>query len=203
MNAIKKIGLGIISGCVLISADAQTIKDTFVSFPESMLAPLNTNNRLDLIDMHLAGQEAVVKNALGNDVFLRNFTEDYLYIQSGNLTVELFFLTLVNESKLIGVIQTVCAPVCDSRLEFYTLNWKKLDTESFISLVDKFWFLEENQDFTALDISLMEFHYDAEKQLLSQTYNTPSYLNREDKEKTDLFIRKKNKEYEWNGIRFK
>jgi hypothetical protein len=41
--------------------------------------------------------------------------------------------TKINDSKIVGLIQTVCAPVCDSYLEFYTTAGKKLHTTAFNS----------------------------------------------------------------------
>jgi hypothetical protein len=67
--------------------------------------------------------------------------------------------------------------------------------------VDQSWFICENAAFP-LDISFMELHYDPEKQLLSQTYQTSSYLSQEDRQIIEKNIREKVKEYKWNGIRF-
>jgi hypothetical protein len=182
---------------------AQTINEIFVSVPETELLTLATNNRLVLIDLYLKGEEASVENSFGDKVYLNCLTDDYLSIRSGNTATEIFLLTLVNESQIIGLIQTVCAPVCDSRLEFYTLKWKKLDTELFIIPAgSKSWFIRENIGFPSLDIALTEFHYDAENQILSQTYNTSSCLNMEDEKTIEQDTTEKTKAYKWNGVRF-
>ncbi len=39
-------------------------------------------------------------------------------------------------------------------------------------------------------------------QTLQQIDNTPNYLSLEDQDKIKTFIKKENKEYKWNGIRF-
>ncbi|MDR2087554.1 MAG: DUF3256 family protein, partial [Dysgonamonadaceae bacterium] len=199
---MKRISIGIIAGCMLISVKAQPVKEIFITTPDVALLPLTAAHRMDLIDLYMNDQEAVVQNSFGDKVVLNHLTENYLNIQSGNATTELFILTLANESRIIGLIQTVCAPVCDSRLEFYSLKWKKLDTDLFISLEGKSGFIKEDADSPALDITLMEYHYDAEKQCLSQTYNTPAYASPEDREIIERTIREKNLTYQWNGIRF-
>jgi hypothetical protein len=180
---------------------AQTIREVFISVLSPEMLLLSSNNRMDLLDLYANDKKAVIQNVLGDEVSLNHLTDDYLRIQSGNLTTELFLLTMINESHLIGLIQTVCAPLCDSRMEFYTVSWKKLNSETFISPVDQSWFICENAAFP-LDISFMELHYDSEKQLLSQTYQTPSYLSQEDRQTIEKNIREKVKEYKWNGIRF-
>jgi hypothetical protein len=199
---MKKIWTGIIAGCMLLSVNAQTMKEIFITTPDVVLLPLSADARMDLIDLYTDGREAVALNSLDDKVVLNCLTDNYLKIQSGNATTELFFLTMVNESKLIGLIQTVCAPVCDSRLEFYSLKWKKLGADLFISPAPKSCFVEDSLDFPALDIVLMEFHYDEEKQCLSQTYNTPAYLSPEDREIIARSIKAESKVYQWNGIRF-
>jgi hypothetical protein len=184
---MKRIFLALLLASTMISIQAQTMKDVFTSIPELGLLPLSTNDRLDLLDLYLNDKEAVVKNAFGDEVFLTHLTDDYLNIQSGNSTTEIFILTLINESKLIGLIQTVCSPACDSHLAFYSINWKNLDPEAFIS--------------PGLSDSFLEFHCDSEKQLLLQTDNIPAYLNFED----EIDREKKpeeTKEYKWNGLRF-
>jgi hypothetical protein len=170
---------------------AQNLKELFISALTPELLPLSTANRLDLCDLYAAGKDARIINAFEEEVSLTRLTDDYLKIQTGNSTTELFLLTLVNESRLIGFIQTVCAPVCDSRLEFYSLSGKKLNAETFVSLDDPSPFIPENADTPAGGITLEELHYDPEKQILARTFNIPFYLNPEAAE-----------EYKWNEIRF-
>ena len=198
----KKLYWIILLGCMITSLNAQTVKEAFITFPDPSLLALNTNARLDLIDLYQANQSAVIENDLGDSIFIRQMQNDYIHIQSGNSDTEIIILSMINESKVICVVQTISTPVQDSNLEFYTTNWKKLDSKAFINPVDKSWFLKESDDFPALDISLMKFHYNPEKQILSQTYTTPSYLSFEDQKRIEGHIKEENKEYKWNGIQF-
>ncbi|MDR0507955.1 MAG: DUF3256 family protein [Dysgonamonadaceae bacterium] len=197
---MKNAVFGILMGFMTVWANAQTAKDLFVSLPD--LLTLDVNSRLDLIDLYTVGEKAVVKNAFNDEISLVCLTDDYLSVKSGNMTVELFLLSLVNESKMIGLIQTSCAPICDSRLEFYALSWKKISPEMFIQMADQSWFIKAKDDFPAIDLSLMELHYNADKQLLTQTYNSPAYLSLEDKKAAAQNILENTKEYKWTGIRF-
>jgi len=187
---------------MITSLNAQTAKEAFITFPESSLLPLSTNTRLDLIDLYRINENAVIENDLADSVSILQLQDDYIHIQSGNLNMEIIILSMINESKVICVIQTISTPVQDSNLEFYTINWKKLDSKAFINPVDKSWFIKESDDFPALDISLMKFNYDSEKQTLLQTYTTPSYLSIEDQKRIEGHIKESNKEYKWNGIQF-
>ena len=190
---------------------AQTIRDLFARMPQSEFLPLTVSDRLDLIDFYNAGQKAVVKNRLDDSCSIIRMTNDYLQIQTGKNTTELFLLPMVNDSKIIGLIQTVCAPACDSRLEFYTASWKKLTTSMFITFAGKYDFLKDGinrEDETVknalipLDIFLMQLHYDPDKQMLQQYYTTPDYLNGEDRAKVTPYLTGMPKQFKWNQMRF-
>ena len=199
---MKRLYWIVLLGSMIASLNAQTAKDVFTTFPDLSLRPLSTNARLDLIDLFQANQNTVVENDLGDTISVLQLQDDYIHIQSGNSDTEIIILSMINESKVICVIQTISIPVQDSNLEFYTINWKKLDSKAFINPVDKSWFIKESDDFPALDISLMKFRYDPEKQTLLQTYTTPSYLSIEDQKRIEGHIKESNKEYKWNGIQF-
>jgi hypothetical protein len=114
---------------------------------------------------------------------------------------------MINDSKIAGLIQTVCAPVCDSYLEFYTTSWKKLAASAFITFADKYDFLKEGihpEDETVknalipLDIFLMQLHYEPENQELQQYYTTPDYINEEDRDKVKPYLKEAPKRFKWN-----
>jgi hypothetical protein len=197
--------------CIGFTAESQTAADVFITLPEPLFLTLSENNRLDLIDLYQANQKAGVKNRLEDSCFLVKLTDDFMQIENGNNTFELFLLPMVNDSKIVCLIQTVCAPVCDSRLAFYTTNWKKLDTGIFISLADKSKFIKDDVDskeqgvknvLISLDIPFMKLHYDSEQQAMLQYYNTPQYLSEDDKEKVKSFLKESPVQYRWNRIRF-
>jgi len=190
---------------------AQTAGELFVALPDPALLSLTVSDRLDLIDLYKAGQRATVKNRLDDSCSIIRMTNDYLQIQSGKNTMELFLLPMVNDSKIVGLIQTVCAPVCDSYLEFYTTSWKKLTASLFITFANKYNFLKEGvnpEDETVknalipLDISLMQLHYDPDKRELQQSYTTPDYLSEDDRAKIAPYLTVSPKVFKWNQIRF-
>jgi len=189
----------------------QTVSELFAKLPQSELLPLTLSDRLDLIDLYKAGQNAVVNNRLDDSCSIIDMTNDYLQIQIGKNSAELFLLPMINDSKIIGLIQTVCAPVCDSRLEFYTTSWKKLATQVFITFANKYDFLKEEVNpadervknaLIPLDIFFMKLHYDPDKQVLLQYYTTPDYLNKEDKAKVIPYLTQTPKQFKWNQMRF-
>lgn len=189
----------------------QTASELFAGMPESELLPLTISDRLDLIDLYKAGQKAVVKNSYDDSCSVIRLTNDYIEVQVGNSTTELFLLPMINDSKIVGLIQTVCAPVCDSYLDFYTIAWKKLTPSIFVTLAGPNDFLKEgiNQEdeevknaLIPLDIVLSRLHYDPDKQELQQYYTTPDYLSEKDKASAMSYLKDTPKLFKWNHIRF-
>ena len=207
----KIVFIILLLGASVCSIYAQTIGELFVKFPESELLTLTGSDRQGLIRLYKAGEKAVIKNRLNDSCSMLRLTNDYLQIQTGNNTMELFLLPMINDSKIIGLIQTVCAPVCDSYLEFYTTSWKKLTTSVFISFAGKNDFLKDGVQLAdekvqnaliPLDIVLMKLHYDPEQKELHQYYTTPDYLSETDKETVMPYLIEMPKRFKWNLTRF-
>jgi len=192
-------------------AQGQTASELFVNLPESAFLPLAVSDRLDLIDLYKAGEKATVKNDFDDSCSILRLTDDYLQIQINQNTLELFLLPMINDSKIVGLIQTVCAPVCDSNLEFYTTSWKKLTTSIFITFADRDDFLKEGirpedekvkNALIPLDISLMRLHYEPETKELQQYYTTPDYLSETDRADLKPYLTETPKRFKWNLTRF-
>jgi hypothetical protein len=199
---MKKEILLIISLSATIAIHAQKAKEVFISLPESILLDLNNNARLDLVDLYEAGREAVVLNSFNDSVSIEKLTDDYFYLKTGISSLQGIVLRMINESILYCLIQTTCAPVCDSRIEFYSVSWNQLNSDIFITPAPAAWFLDERGNFPALDIPLIQWVYDPETASLCQIYNTLQNLSKEDQAKIRHSVKNETKEYKWNGIRF-
>lgn len=185
-----------------VSLNAQTAKEAFLSMPESLLPDMNLYARMDLVDLYNANQEAVITNSFNDTLALENLTTDYLLLKTGKGSLQIIALQMINESQLYCLIHTVCGQVCDSRIDFYSVSWNHLNSDTFIIPATKTEFIDENPACPALNISLMQWVYDPETAILQQTYNTPDYLSSEDQNAIRPYIKKKAKDYQWNGIRF-
>jgi len=196
---------------VVRTVQAQTVSELFVNLPEPEYLTLTVSDRLDLIDMYKAGEKAEVKNIFGDPCIILKMTNDYLQLRIGESILELFLLTMINDSKIVGLIKTVCAPVCDSVLEFFTIRWKKIPDSVFINYANKYDFIKEGTNIedeqvknalVFLDISLMRFNYDPEKQELYQYYTTPEYLSETERAKVTQYLNETHKQFKWNQTRF-
>jgi hypothetical protein len=193
------------------AALAQTAEELFLTLPASLSPAWTDTNREELVILHRAGQRASVVNRFGDTCFLARLADDCLRLEEGSSSMEIIVLTMINESKTVCVIHTVCAPVCDSRVEFYTIGWKKLCSAAFLTPVGEAHYRRNGTDIcgqdarnalSTLDISLMEFRYDPLNRALLQYYNTPEYLSVADKERAMTWLRGEPVVFRWNQLRF-
>jgi hypothetical protein len=200
--------------CILflsVCFPAQPAENLFLSMPEFLSLTLTETDRLELVERYKSGLLAAVENQLGDSCFLTRMTDDYLHIKEGESSMEIIVLPMINDSKVVCLIHTVCAPICDSYLEFYTVNWRRLNSSMFITLAEKAQFIKPDVDtgeqtaqnaLIPLDISLMQFRYDPDSQELLQYYNTPQYLSTGDREKAAPYLTEMPVIFKWDLVRF-
>ncbi|MDR1122164.1 MAG: DUF3256 family protein [Dysgonamonadaceae bacterium] len=171
----------------ILNLKAEEISVYFLSMPNKILPSLDIVRKKELLDAQKDSTHATIKNLFNDTLVLQQMTDNYLSIQSGIAQTEIALLTMTNQSRIICVIQTFCAPVCDSHIHFYTTQWKLLNTTDFFIPEKTAWFFKENPDETGKiliqsllsDISLTTYHLNPDDLSLTQTYNTPQYLDKE------------------------
>jgi len=105
---------------------SQTVEKWYVDMPDVLNPSLTKQNRLELLEYHKAGQGDSVVNRFGNQSLLLNLdtlNQQILVKNTPSSTFEMKILTLEDSTKIIGIIRTVCAPVCLSSVEFYDSAW--------------------------------------------------------------------------------
>ncbi|WP_299230171.1 DUF3256 family protein [uncultured Bacteroides sp.] len=118
-----------------LSANAQNINSVFVSMPDSLSPLLTKVNRQDFADFLSSGMKAVVKNRFGGKSEMLKLTDDYLKIKTTESSSEEMKLLPLNDSvNVVCVIKTYSGPAEDSRVYFYSTDWKELPLSEFISL---------------------------------------------------------------------
>ena len=109
--------------------NAQSIAVYFESIPEHILIQLDPNRRKDMVDLFMAGKPAVTRTKFGGPAELVSLNEKYLKIEiAENSIIEMALLG--DTAQYIGVIKTICAPACDSEIEFYTTTWSPITSIS-------------------------------------------------------------------------
>ena len=192
---------------------AQNMAEVFVSMPDEYVPQLEDAWRKDLVDLYNSGENAQLKNNMNGTSRLVKLTKDYLLLESTErTTLELKLLPLVNNTFVICKIITVKAPVADSRIAFFSPDWKPLNASDLLEPVTARWFIREDADKTSiafqestsrLDMDLFEYKLSPDDYTLTQIYTTPQYTDKETQKKLKPFLKDSPKVYTWTKSYFK
>ena len=188
------------------AVQAQEAKALFDSIPESVLPLLSSVNRADFIDFLESKMKAEVKNKLDGTSEMTDLTNNYIRIKlTERSTWEMKVLPVNDSTNVVCVVSTVCGPVCDSSVTFYTANWKKVPASDYIELpvMDDYFQLTDSarlDDYTLyrnkMDMLLATATVSKEADTLTFALTTPQYAgNRSDDEGKEIadveaFLRK-------------
>ena len=192
---------------------AQDMAEVFVAMPDEYVPQLEDAWRKDLVDLYRSGENAQLKNNMNGTSRLLKLTKDYLLLESTERTiVEMKLLPLINNTFVICKIVTLKAPVADSRISFFSPDWKPLNTSDLLEPVSAGWFIREDTDkesmafqevTSRLDMDLFEYKLSPDDYTLTQTYTTPQYTDKEIQEKLKPFLKGSPKVYTWTKSYFK
>lgn len=169
---------------------AQQIRESFVNMPDSLSTLLTKVNREDFIDFLDSNMKAEVNNRLGGKSQMTKLSADFLEVRmSEQSTFQLKVLTKPDGTQLLCAVSTVCGPVCDSHVDFYTTDWQPLDANTLLPklpVLDTFLKpLPEDASYTLrdayrqADMLLMKAALSADDATLSFTLTTPEYMDAE------------------------
>lgn len=196
---MKKIIFLLLSITFCVYLPAQEAKNIFVNMPDSIAPLLTAVNRADFIDFMESNMKAEIKNKFDDTSVMTDLTDSYINIRmTEESSWQMKLLPLQNDSLIICVITTACAPVCDSNIRFFTLDWKELPKLDYINLPleNDFYHssITEEQSYEygrireKTDIFLYKAELYPDSFNISFTYTTPQYLNKEDQEKLSSYI---------------
>lgn len=197
------LGFGFVQG--------QTMEIVFGKMPNDILFLLDSIKRQDLMDLYKDNKTAQVLNTFEGLSTLRELSDDHLLLEMGNTKYTFALLPMINHSKLLCVIQTVCAPACDSKIKFYSTDWKAIDSKQLFSPAGAEWFLKDASDSdyfetmlnkSRLDISMMEYRYDKEQQTINQYFNSQLMIDKDERKKIESILKSEPKIFYWTSTRF-
>lgn len=200
--------------CATCGISAQKLaKEVFIAMPDSLNLLLTSVNRADCIDFLESNMPAKVENRLGGTSEMTALTDDYIRMDmSSSSNWEMKLLPAGDTLQVICTITTVCAPVCDSEIRFYTTDWKKLAIadyfpqkpvmNDFLNVPAKEEALYEfNKAIVPADLFIYEAKLSPEDEELTLTLTTPEYMEKEAAEKLTPFLDRPLK-YHWSNNRF-
>ncbi len=208
---MKKILLLCLLMTLVIPLHGQDAKSVFISMPDSLSPLLTKVNREDFGDFLESKMKAQVKNKMDKMSEMKVMTKDYLFLQTtSQSSFQLKLLQTNDTTKIICAISTVCGPVCDSRILFYSLNWKELSLSDYIDLpkMDSFFVAPDstqtevyNNARAPLDVYLLKGDLSQTSNELTLTCTTPEYLDESSAKALEPFLNK-TLVYAWDGGHF-
>lgn len=119
---------------LVTSVQAKSLKDLWVSMPDSLLPTLDWNLRLELVELEEMGVKPNVKNLLGEECDMDTLTNDYLECTTSKAArLQMIYLPSSAEDSVLCVIKTFCAPSKESEIRFYDQDWRQLPISSYLA----------------------------------------------------------------------
>ena len=191
---MKKLFFALLLSALTLNAPAQYISPFFTSMPDDIADYLNAANRQDLIDLFKAGKTAKVENQLKGQTELKELSDDQLTLQMNESSIfQMKLLPLNDTAKVIAIIQTVCAPACDSRVRFFSTDWKSMDVANMLPAItmDDF-IIGDKNDVNALkmpDIPLYRYTFAKNNSGLIISLDAKNYLGKTDFKSIESLIK--------------
>lgn len=115
--------------------DAKSMKDLWLSMPDSLAPSLNKNMRTELVELQEMGVKSEVSNLLGFNTVLDTMTVDFAQVRlSKAATMQVKLLPqLQGKDSLLCVVKTYAAPEKESEVMFFDQQWKSLPLQDFFA----------------------------------------------------------------------
>ena len=188
---------------------AEDLRSLFINMPDSIMPALTKSERMDFLDYMDSNMKARVQNKLGGESEMVELKDNMLSVktsQPGRLDMVLF--NKKDGKSLICIIRTVTARYPDSRITFYTEDWKPVPLKGLIELPQFDDYLTKE----ALKADSLSY-FKKQSMLRMQSiipvdgalefrYTSLDYIG-EDAERYKTWIKPEPIRYVWTGKRFK
>lgn len=186
---------------------SQNIDSVILDMPENIIPALSVDNRT----MLLVDSTARVIPTVFGEVEKLTYRDDYLKVKTSDVgTIQIKTLDTKNDTYIVCVIKTVCAPACDSDIKFYDSEWEEIDKSTLLPsmTVESFITFKDNQKHQTIyksllpDICLIDARFDDTGKLVLKL-DVENYLSGEDLEKFNQTFELKELTLKWDSVYFK
>jgi hypothetical protein len=203
-NNLHKNNWLIMIGLMLLTqfSYSQTIEDLYVKMPDILNPTLSRQNRLELLEYHKVHQSDSTTNRFGNQAYLitmDTINERIVVKNTPESIFEMKMLTLKDSTLVVGIIHTVCAPVCQSSIEFYDTAWNKVSLKFTLPKAIE-WIDTGNGSIdkntsqwmrNVLQTSFISLTFSPQGQELIAKNNTLEFLTEEDRKSITPYVKNK------------
>lgn len=213
---MKRVLILLIS-CVLTSfVEAQvSMRDVWLSMPDSIVPYLNRSLRLEHLDFMDRHVKSEVKNLLHENGVLDTLTNDFAsYYLPQSSSLELKLLSTNDSTQVLCMVKTVMAPEAESEIRFYDTSWKSLAGNyglpigtSVEAILKQF--TDKPSDMTdnrfeelskMIDPVMLSASLDVSSPMIILCLSTPVLTKQE---KDDVSVITKQISFKWDGTTFK
>ena len=124
---MRKLLFGLCLAAMPITMMAQQVCKMWVSMPASVAGALEKSGRQELLDLKQMKKTAAIAGPLGEKCSIDTLTADFLSVRMNDVyTLQMKMLPTSSGDSLLCLVQTYAGPQPESRIAFYSPDWKAL-----------------------------------------------------------------------------
>lgn len=194
-------------GCITFLSYGQTMDDVFKTMPDQYLPAFSEADKTMLL---VGSSMAVIPYALG-EIEKLAYSDTFLSLKTSKVgTMQIKILPLVNRTKIIVLIRTVCGTVCDSDIRFFTSEWEEIEKNSLLPTIPPHSFFDQSKLDTPefkwavslIDIYPLQFQFIEGGNDLQVKFDIADHLSPQDLIKIEPYLVKKTIDLSWNKSTF-
>ena len=202
---MRKLLLGLCLAAMPITMMAQQVCKMWVSMPASVAGALEKSGRQELLDLKQMKKTAAIAGPLGEKCSIDTLTADFLSVRMNDVyTLQMKMLPTSSGDSLLCLVQTYAGPQPESRIAFYTPDWKVLSMPQMHLDVD----LQRPDTMSESDFNKLQALFDPKLISFSLSPSTaelvvalsPAVISEE--EKANIKLLKLQNKLNWNGKTF-
>jgi len=194
MKKVKVLSIIAIVLFAMQPLQSQNIEHFYVGMPNVLNPILTQQQRFELLEFFKADMGDSITNRFGTQTRILALDTLNNHILTQNTDISTFEMKMIvaNADTIIGIIRTVCAPICQSTIEFYNTRWKKRENIQFTFPEAAEWinaeklkesgFNPENVR-NALNTSFISLSFNPETSEIRATNNSLEFLDEREREK--------------------
>lgn len=203
---MKKIGAFILAFTAVLCTRANSIDSLFCHVPQNILPLLESNARLDMLDLYNCGMAARAENIFGGTSQMLAKGHDFVRIRLTDVSEWELKVLPSSPDTILCVVHTLKGVAGDSEVAFYGSNWSKLEMTMPELKMEEFWTAtdslpgEKLQEWhERLSPLAVEAHWAEHENKLEYTLSLAP-LNRIEREEVTPYLR--SRAYGWVDGRF-
>ena len=202
---MRKLLFGLCLAAMPITMMAQQVCKMWVSMPASVAGALEKSGRQELLDLKQMKKTAAIAGPLGEKCSIDTLTADFLSVRMNDVyTLQMKMLPTSSGDSLLCLVQTYAGPQAESRIAFYSPDWKALSMPQMHLDVD----LQRPDTMSEDDFNKLQALFDPKLISFSLSPSSaelvvalsPAVISEE--EKANVKLLKPQNKLNWNGKTF-